>query len=135
MPPTIRWFTDALVRYPRVAIVGAPRTGKSTLLSGVVDRPTYGSDELNATGVSWEEAPAALIAKAAELGPRWVMEGVQLARALRKGLVADAVVLMGRPKVVQTFGQATMGKGIMTVLGDWRRTIGQDVPLIHEDEG
>lgn len=127
-----RWLADALAKYDRVAIAGGPRTGKSTALAGVTDRPTYGSDALNAAEVSWDAAPDHLIRMAEQLGPRWVIEGVQVARALRKGMACDAVVVMRKPKVAQSKGQAAMGAGIDTVLAEWQSSDGGRTPCIDE---
>src|SRR5262245_4436614 len=39
------WFDDVLGKYSRVAIVGGPRTGKTTLSATVSDRPVIHTDD------------------------------------------------------------------------------------------
>lgn len=51
---------------------------------------------------------------------RWVVEGVQVARALRKGLQVDAVVYLRGTTQVLTPGQESMRKAVHTVFCDWR---------------
>jgi predicted GTPase len=105
-------------RYDRVAIVGGPRTGKSTLANAVRDRPVIPTDSY--MDLPWEDVPAKVIEAAGAAGGRFVVEGVQAARALRKGLEVDAVIVMTQPKTALTSGQAAMGKGVMTVFEEWR---------------
>ena len=123
------WFSKVLARYPRVAIVGAPRTGKSTLTSRVTDRPVLGTDDYQE--MPWDDIPAAMIERSKTMGGSYVIEGVQTARAIRKGLQVDAIVVMQYPKVAQKPGQVAMGKGIMTVLAE-AITLNPDVPVILE---
>lgn len=105
-------------QYPRLAIVGGPRTGKTTLARSIRDRHVIGTDDFMA--LPWEEVPGKVIEAAGAAGRSFVVEGVQAARALRKGLVVDAVVVMTRPKTALTEGQASMTKGVATVLADWQ---------------
>jgi len=115
IPP---WFADVLARYARVAIVGGPGTGKSTLASYVDDRPVLGTDGY--TDVPWAMIPRAVINAVSELGPRWCIEGCQVARCLRKGLRPDVVVVLRTPRRPLTDAQATFGKGVMTILAEVR---------------
>lgn len=105
-------------RFPRIAIVGGPRTGKSTLARVVRGRPVISTDDY--MELPWEEVPAAVIDAATGAGASFVVEGVQVARALRRGLEVDAVVVLTQPKVAQTDGQIAMGKGVHTVFDEWR---------------
>lgn len=67
-----------------------------------------------------------------------MVEGAQVARALRRGLEVDAVLVLERPKRELTERQAAMGKGVGTVLAEWRQgatgavvvTEGQDAGLV-----
>lgn len=105
-------------RYPRVAIVGGPRTGKTTFARSVRDRPVISTDDY--MDLPWEDVPAKVIEAAAAAGASFVVEGVQAARALRKGLEVDAVIVLTQPKTELTPGQAAMGKGVMTVFNEWQ---------------
>lgn len=109
---------------PRIAIAGAPRTGKSTLATRVGQRlgiEVQRTDDL--VGVlEWSEASAAVAEWMAEPGP-WLIEGVAVIRALRKRLQAesgakpvDHLIVLVDPVAPQTPGQVAMGKGIATVL-------------------
>ena len=115
---------EALLRdHARVAIVGAPRTGKTWLADHAeleaarAGRRVLYSDDFK--HLAWADVPAAII-KACEMLPRFLLEGVQVARALRRGLEVDAVMYLDDPKAPQLVGQKIMGKGIATVFDEWR---------------
>jgi len=108
----------------RILIVGGPRTGKTTLakhLAAELGYPLRGTDELTAT--EWSAASQEASGWFREDGP-WIFEGVVLPRAIRKHYrasieaPADAVVIMKRPKVEQSPGQASMTKACATVLNE-----------------
>lgn len=83
---------EILTLYNRVVITGPPGVGKSTLTK---DIDSIRVDEL-IKGVPWAEQPGVIIARV--IGQeKWVMEGCQAARALTKGLDADAVVVLKNP--------------------------------------
>lgn len=108
-------------RYARIAIAGGPRTGKSTLLEQFApDRALYHTDELS-LAVPWGDQPGIII-RALESAHHWILEGVQVARALRKGLTADLVIYLHVPTKKLTKAQLTMAKGIRTIFKEWRRT-------------
>ena len=107
-----------LAQHRRVAIVGGPHTGKSTFARSVRDRPVIATDDY--INLPWEDVPAKVIEAAGAAGPAFVVEGVQAARALRKGLEVDAVIVLTQPKTELTPGQAAMGKGVMTVFNEWQ---------------
>lgn len=123
-----QWFSRVLASHRRVAIVGGPSTGKTTLAATVTDRPVFGTDDTMA--LPWSDVPGAVISKARELGDAWVIEGVQVARALRKGLVPDVVVVLDEAHGALTTGQAAMGKAVHTVLGEWSAT-NRTVPVVR----
>jgi len=79
----------------------------------------------------WAEIPAMLIAEAA-LFPRFVIEGVQVPRALRKGLVVDAVLWLDTPLADRSKGQDSMAKGVASVFAEWRSTM-PHVPVVAPD--
>jgi hypothetical protein len=109
---------DLLLReYERVAILGGPRTGKSTLANSVLDRPVIRTDDL--LHVPWEDIPGLLLEQCTGLG-RYLIEGVQIARALRFGLVVDAILYLDEPRAAQSNGQRSMCKAVATIFADWR---------------
>lgn len=126
------WFADVLRCYPRVAVAGGPRTGKTTLVSAVADRPILHTDDL--MSFPWEQVPHLVIQRATKAGRSFVVEGVQVPRALRKGLAVDAVVWLGAPRTDLTPGQHVMSRAVHTVFEDWRANIpaARGVPVFRE---
>jgi len=101
----------------RVAVVGGPRTGKSTAARALADAhglPLRHADDLIPLG--WSRASEQL-AHEMRLSDGGIFEGVAIARALRKlleldpGQPLDAVVVMHAPYAVLTPGQAAMTAG------------------------
>lgn len=128
------WFADVLKRYNRIAVVGGPRAGKTTL-ARLADRHVIHTDDYRTR--SWEAVPHAVIADIRDLeadslsrGNRWIIEGVQVARALRKGLEVDVVLVLNEPLEDLTTRQEGMRKGVMTVLADWYKDH-KDVPILQ----
>jgi SPP1 gp7 family putative phage head morphogenesis protein len=104
-------------RRMRVAVVGGPRTGKSTAARALADAhalPLRHADDLIPLG--WSRASEQL-AHEMRLSDGGIFEGVAIARALRKlleldpGQPLDAVVRMRAPYAVLTPGQAAMAAG------------------------
>ena len=133
-PPTNQnrkaWFRDVLAKYKRIAICGAPNTGKTTL-SRLADRPVIHTDDYRTR--TWEAVPHAVIADVLDVAKdsdRYVVEGIQVPRCLRKGMEVDAVVYLAEPLEENSKGQAAMGKGAFTVLADWYATH-KDVPVLQ----
>lgn len=106
------WFRRVLDRYPRVAIAGPPKCGKTTLALLATDRPVVHTDAFIDKG--WAEQPAIIIDACRDLS-RVLVEGIQVGRALRKGLKVDAVVWLDRPHAQLSEGQERMAKGVATV--------------------
>lgn len=111
----------------RIVIGGGPKTGKTTLATklanGVAARST---DDL--MHLDWSAASYAASFWLDVPGP-WVIEGVAVARALRKWLLrnvtgkpCDRVIWLRQPKAPQVGGQVAMAKGCETV---WREIAGQ----------
>jgi len=124
-----RSVEDALLRFPRVAITGAPRCGKTWLAEAVGgDRETIHTDTWQ--GVEWGKQPELIIAACAPLR-RFLLEGVQVPRALRKGLQVDALIWLDTPAAEQTREQKAMGKAIATVLNGIRSQL--EIPIIFPD--
>jgi len=123
-------FPDLLAQYPRIAIVGAPRTGKTSLTSQVSDRPVVHTDDW--MDEAWDAVPAH-VATACDGLESFVVEGVRAPDALRKGgLEVDAVVYLSRPKVQQTPAQRDMGIGVHTVLEQWA-ALHPEIPIVTEE--
>lgn len=116
------------LHHERVAIGGGPKTGKSTLSLSVAREleldplAIHHTDDL--VGVlEWSEASAQVAEWMCEPG-RWVIEGVSVARALRKWLAAhpegkpcDILIWRTEPFSDDLLpGQAAMSKGCDTVL-------------------
>jgi predicted ATPase len=83
-------------RYSRIAVTGRPGIGKTyAIRPAIQDLEERGfavesSDEL-VLGYSWDDQVKRLLAWA-DPKERWLLEGVTVARALRHGLTAQAVV-------------------------------------------
>jgi hypothetical protein len=124
-------FTELLERYPRIAIAGAPGTGKSFVTHFVSDRPVIHTDDWMEE--DWREVPALVAAACAGL-PAFVVEGVRAPDAMRKaGLEVDAVLWLSKPKEPQTDAQRAMGVGVHTVLEQWA-ALHPEVPIVTEDQ-
>ncbi len=104
----------------RLCIAGVPRAGKTTL-AGQGPHVRHTDD---VKGEDWSEASEAVSHWLDEPGP-YTIEGVAVPRALRKWLArnptgkpCDVVVWMGTPLMDLSPGQATMGKGALTVMSE-----------------
>ncbi len=115
----------------RIAIVGGPRTGKTTLaakLSRDTGLPLIATDDYKDMG--WSEASAHVAGLIAKNEPA-IIEGVAVSRALRKALDArpeerpiDKLIVVEPSRrwhekhSPQSDGQKAMGKGVHTVLDE-----------------
>ena len=123
-------FAEILAQHKRIAIAGGPRVGKTTLAATVTDRRVIATDDY--IGTPWADIPHKIIADIGDLDA-FALEGVQVARALRKGLRVDAVVYLIRLKVPElTKGQAAMTRGVVRIFGDWMQSK-PGVPVYFED--
>lgn len=109
----------------KILIAGAPRTGKSTFaaqLSMQHGLPVLHTDDLIGS-TDWSGASLEVM-KWIEDNDHCIIEGVVVARALRKWLVnnegspADILYNLTEAKVEQTPGQITMAKGCGTVFAE-----------------
>jgi hypothetical protein len=82
----------------------------------VTDRPVIATDSY--MGLPWGDIPHKVIADIGD-AEAFVVEGVQVARTLRKGLAVDAVVYLTRPKAEVKREHVAMAKGIATVMRGW----------------
>jgi len=132
----------------RIVICGGPRTGKTTLATdlweqndwphGIVRHSDDLIEELKHLGKdAWSEGSRRVTEWMDAPGP-WIIEGVALARALRKWREAnpgerppvDRVIRLTTPHVALTNGQAAMAKGEETVWAEvepWLRQHGVKV--------
>jgi len=84
-------------RYDRIAVTGRPGIGKTFALRPLVDEleargfAVESSDEL-VLKHKWDDQ-ALKLREWADALPRWLLEGVTVARSLRYGLTAQAVVV------------------------------------------
>lgn len=124
-------FDSLLSQYAKIGIAGAPRTGKTTLSKKATNRPVVGTDAY--MDMDWADIPHRMIEDVADK-QTFLIEGVQVARALRKGMPVDAVVYLDQPMVEQSRGQARMGKAIKTIIRDWiSKTDGELPPVFIRD--
>ena len=103
-------------RYDRVALVGGPNSGKTTATQSVRGRPVIHATKFH--GMGWKNQPG-LIRAEVKNQSRFVVEGVQVARALRKGLKVDAAIWMNPIPGRQSRKQETMTKGIKKIFLEW----------------
>jgi adenylate kinase family enzyme len=109
----------------KIAIIGAPRAGKTTLalkLAAEFGVPVRHSDDLIGE-FDWSAASEHIATVwLPEHGP-WIIEGVAVVRALRKwlesqpaGLPCDKIIVLESPRVPLTSRQAGMARACATIL-------------------
>jgi hypothetical protein len=113
-PP--QWLWELEQKHKRIAIAGAPRCGKTTL-ANLLRRPIVHGDDFMQHG--WSESSQILADIVNSGGPVLVVEGVQVPRALRKGMRVDCVIWLSHPHVPLTKQQEAMAKGCGTVMREW----------------
>jgi hypothetical protein len=110
-------LTELLDRYRRIAVTGGPNSGKTTgVAARVTDRTVIHTDDWKHLGYS-PEVPF-LIIDACKAHSSFLVEGVQAARALRKGLEVDAAVWMLSPLLDLTPEQERQRRGTQTIWAD-----------------
>ncbi len=123
-------FSDWAKGYNRIAVVGGPKAGKTTLSLTVKDRYVLHTDDF--IDVNWDKVPQKIIDDLAQ-HDKFLVEGVQAARALRKGLQVDVIVTMNLPPNEEMFlqdGQQRMGKAVATIMKD----VDVDIPRINVED-
>ncbi len=125
---------------PRIVILGGPQVGKSTLSRKLKDELAIStlrtSDDIKHLG--WSEASAEASKWFSESGD-WICEGVQMARALRKWLLANPnvpldvdILKLDKPFAALKTGQESMAKGVETVFGDIEQELLRRGARIHK---
>ena len=103
----------------RIAITGAPLTGKTTLAKSVTESKSipviHGDDYIE---LGWSESSKAIADAVNAIDGAVIVEGVQVARAIRKGMCIDALLYLSEPFEPLNKGQVSMAKGVETVLFD-----------------
>lgn len=120
-------MNELLNQYKRIAIVGVPKAGKSTLSNQIKDRVVIHGDDY--VDMKWADQPLAIIKNCGD-HKTFCLEGCLAARALRKGLQVDAVIVLDTPRIQLTQPQANFGKGCMTVFGEWKQA-NPKTPVIY----
>ena len=133
MITTLNRLKSFVEQYPRLAITGAPKTGKTTLARKLDDgkRRLFHNDDFK--HLEWSAASEHIAKEVNEHDGPCIVEGVTVPRALRKGMRVDAVLWLSKPYREQKAGQVAMGKGCQTVLREWRQA-NPEVPVIHWEE-
>lgn len=135
----VDWFREQLRKFDRIAVTGVPGSGKTTLCKAATSRPStviMCTDEFK--DMPWSESSAMVAKKANETVRNFVIEGVAVPRALRKGMEVDAVIVLSR--VVNghltgllkplSSGQIGMGKSVHRVLDEWHKE-NPNVPVLY----
>lgn len=145
----------------RLLITGGPGTGKTTLATEIAaldgrrrlctdpqDLCPAGTDGAP-VGMTWSGVSEFIAAPGGWLdqpGP-WVIEGVAVPRALRKWLAregfdapppCDKLIVLTRPFVEQSPGQAAMASGVQSVtddLWDWLQGVVEYRELVYRPRG
>lgn len=112
-------FDEVVSKYRRIAITGGPRAGKTTWAQRITDRAVIHTDDFRSS--PWPEVPF-LVIEACQERQAFCVEGVQVPRALRKGLEVDAVIWLSEPLLELSDGQERMRKGTDTIFRDWQAT-------------
>jgi hypothetical protein len=126
----LRAFLDG---FDRIAITGPPSCGKTTLSLKLDNgkRKIFHNDDFK--HLDWSEASEHIAKEVNEHAGPLIVEGVTVPRALRKGMSVDLVLWLGKPYKEQKPGQVAMGKGMRTVLSEWRIK-NTHVPVVHFEE-
>lgn len=107
-----------VLKHDYIAVTGGPLTGKTTLASSIpTDHSLIHTDEF--MELPWSDQPHACIEAVANK-PRFIIEGVQVPRALRKGLDVDVVVWLSTPKRARNKRQDSFAKAVQTVYSEWK---------------
>lgn len=119
--------------FRRIAIAGVPRAGKTTLARRAVANGWTGTvihtDDLIGR-FEWSELSEHVV-KVCGSQESYLVEGVRVPHALRKGLAPDAVVWMGLPRILLDARQASMAKAVVTVFNEWAARNRGRIPIVR----
>jgi hypothetical protein len=128
---------DEALKLPRIAIAGGPHTGKSYLGKQAADGRELLDTDTWINRFEWSELSRQVVLFGAARD-RWVIEGVRVAHALRKGLEPDVVIWLTtvwpKPGGPRLAGHEAQAKAIRTVFEEWRRMniTGKRIPVVTE---
>lgn len=138
MTPT--YFQELVDKYDRVALTGVVMSGKSLLLDNVkADRLILHTDDLKDRGVPFKESPGVVLDMLAGV-TQFIVAGMQVPRALRKGLEIDVAVWVNDPREWLTSRQQAFSDGVRGIFHQWW-TDNRQVPVhfvdyaVHEGGG
>lgn len=101
----------------RMAICGGPNVGKTTLSDALAELiPVVHTDYF--IDHTWQEQPELIMAGLADQ-KKFLVEGVQVARCLRKGLDVDIAVWLDVVRTPITVRQRGLAKGVAKIFRDW----------------
>lgn len=106
-------LSELLGEFPKIGIIGPPHTGKTSLSYLVKERPVIHTDSF--INEPWSEVPYSIIKTVKPLDS-FLIEGMQVPRAMRKGLPLDCILFLPHIFGELTTRQNAMWKGTITVL-------------------
>lgn len=118
-PMTPKRFRELLDIYPRLALSGVVQSGKTLLTPVATDRRVVHTDDIREMGVRFIDVPAKAI-EMLEGEEKFLVAGVQVPRALRKGLKVDALVWLDQPLSALLPAQEAFGRGVRGIMHQWR---------------
>jgi hypothetical protein len=122
---------EEVLRLPRVGIAGPPHHGKSKLADRIAEgRTIIRTDDIDeelkrerpelTLGERWNLVSTLTVIRCERL-TEFVVEGIRVAHALRKGLLVDAVAWCDVPREGYDLKRhAATAKGVASVFRDWR---------------
>jgi hypothetical protein len=122
---------DDAARLSRIAIAGPPKHGKTTLADNIANgRPIIRTDDIDdelkrdrpelTPADRWALVSTLTVIRCERLS-EFVVEGIRVAHALRKGLTADAVFWCDVPRDgFDAKRHAATARGVASVFRDWR---------------
>lgn len=113
--------------HKRIAIVGGPLSGKTTLANYISDRMIIHGDDF--MYMDWSKQSAYMVEITRPLN-KFIIEGVQIPRALRKGMVVDVVIYLNHSFGTLNNKQQSMKKGMDKIFNEWK-VKNKDIPIYY----